>query len=292
MVSGITTLSYSLEMDWALMWLTAKFLGHRTTCLRLTLASIIGGLPTLWVLLAENLYAVPWELGLVWPIFMLLVVFPELSRRFWLNAYVLFLALSLVAGGALTAGLNWLNLLLPHFPALDFAMLLPVLLVAAGYWLPKTRVRQLVGRESYGEVSLEVAGQALTMPVLWDSGNQLTDPVLHRPVVIVEMSRAFEWLPETLMPWILAVQQNREPGPVPEEWRGRVGVVSFRTLAGDGRLPVIAVDRALGFYADVWYPMVPVMVGLSQEHVASDRSYAALATPKSLIRYPHERVGA
>lgn len=292
MINGFGTLSYSLEMDWALLWLTAKFLGHRTTYLRLSLAAIVGVLPTLWVLLRQNLYAVPWELGLVWPIFMLALTFHGLTRRFWLKSYLLFMVMSLLAGGLLGAGLNWLNLWSPGMPALDWAFLVPPVLVAAGIWLPKRRVRQLIGRESFGELSLELDGQTLGVPVLWDSGNELTDPVLHRPVVIVELARAFDWVPASILPWILAVHQNSDPGPVPERWQGRLGVVRFHTLTGEGRMPVIALDGALGNYGDAWYPMVPVMLGLTPDRVTADGSYAALATPKSLIHYPHERVGA
>lgn len=292
MVSGIDTLAYSIEMDWALLWVTARFLGHRTTYLRLTLAATLGVLPTLWVLLRQNLYAVPWELGLVWPIFMLIITLPGLRRRFWLKGYLLFLAMSLLAGGLLAAGLNWFHLWVPGLPALDWLVVVPPLIAVAGRWLPKQRVRQLIGCDSYGEVSLMIGERTLTLPVLWDSGNQLIESTVKRPVVIIEMSKAFDWLPASLVPWVLAVHRGSDAEPVPAEWQGRVGVVTFRTLTGEGRLPVITVDRARGHYADVWHPMVPVVAGIMSGRVASDGSYAALATPKSLIPYPHERVGA
>ncbi len=290
MVNGISTLSYSLEMDWVLLWLTAKVLGHRTTTLRITLAATIGVLPTLWVLLRQNLYAVPWELGLVWPIVMLPIALRGLRKRFWLKGYLLFLSMTLLAGGLVDAGLGWFRLWAAGLPALDWVFVVPALLIAAGVWVPKRRVRQLIGRESYGEITLELEGRSLRLSVLWDSGNELTDSLTHRPVVIVELSRAFEWIPEDLLPWVLGTQES--PGAVPERWQGRAGVVAFRTLAGQGTLPVVTVDQASGNYADRWYSMVPLVVGFSREPVASDGSYDALATPKSLIHYPHERVGA
>lgn len=292
MVSGIDTLTYSLEMDWALLWVTARFLGHRTTYLRLTLAATIGVLPTLWVLLRQNLYAVPWELGLVWPLAMLAVAFRGLAPRFWVKGYVLFLAMSFLAGGILTAGLTWMHVWIPSLPSLDWLMVVPPLLALGGRWLPQHRVRQLLGRESYGEVTLEIAGRTLTLLAFWDSGNQLTDPRMKRPVVIVERSRAFGWLPDSILDWALAVHQGCPPPTVPAEWQGRVSQVSFRTLTGIGEIAVVTVDRASGRYQGRWYPMVPVVIGISGEPVASDGSYAALATPNSLIRYPNERVGA
>ncbi|PSR20667.1 MAG: sporulation protein [Sulfobacillus acidophilus] len=288
MVSGVSTLAYSLEMDWALLWLTAKFLDHRTTYLRLTLAAAAGTLPTLWVLLQQNLYAVPWELGLLWPGVMLGLAFPNLPRRFWVRSYVLFIALCLMIGGALILALNWFS----EGPVLDWAFVVPLALVAVGLWIPKARIRQLLGRDLYGEVRLEVAGQQRTFAVFWDSGNQLTEPTRRRPVVIIDRQAVWDWLPCPLLEWVSAVHAQEHGVQPPAEWRGRVGVVRFRTISGEGSLPVVAVDHALGRWNEKWYAMTPVMMGIAWDSVAADKSYVALATPRSLIHWPHERVGA
>jgi stage II sporulation protein GA (sporulation sigma-E factor processing peptidase) len=270
------------------VWLTAKFLNHRTTYLRLTLAAGTGVLPTLWVLLRQNLYAVPWELGLLWPGLMLAVAFPSLPRRFWIKSYLLFVVLCLMVGGALALAINWV----PDWPILDWAFVVPLCVVGIGLWVPKARVRQILGREWYGEITLEVAGQQRTFTVFWDSGNQLTDPVRHRPVVIVDRQAVWDWLPASLLEWVLAVHTLERGLPPPSEWRGRVGIVKFHTINGEGSLPVVAVDHALGRLDEKWYAMTPVMLGISWDAVAEDKSYVALATPKSLIHLPHERVGA
>ncbi len=293
MINGVSTLSYSLEMDWVLVWLTVKLLGHRTTTLRITLAAIVGVLPTLWVLLRQNLYAVPWELGLVWPVAMLAVTFGHLPRRFWLKGLILFYAMSFLGGGLMNAGLAWFKLYSPGLPEwLAWALLAPAGLVMLGAWIPKRRVRQMVGRESYGEIVMELNHKAVTLPVLWDSGNELTDARTHRPVVIAELSSLLEWIPEDLLPWVTAVHQNGTAISPPSGWEGRASVVTFRTLTGSGVLPVVELDRARGRHCDRWYAMVPQVVAFSRERISRDKSYGALASPKSLIHYPHERVGA
>lgn len=292
-INGVSTLSYSVEMDWVLLWLTAKILGHRTTTLRVTLAAIVGVLPTLWVLLRQNLYAVPWELGLVWPAVMLAVLLQGLPRRFWLKAFVLFFAMSFMAGGLLNAGLSWLKLYTSGFPALDWAFLAPAALIGLGLWMPKRRVRQMIGRESYGDISLELDGRTCRVPVLWDSGNELTAGRTHRPVVIVELNAVLDFIPSDLLPWIIRVQQEEAAAMPPERWRERASVVTFRTLAGSGLLPVVELDGAQGRYLDRWHAMVPVVLGFARQAMTPDHSYRALATPKSLLNnYPKERVGA
>ncbi len=293
MVNGVSVLTSTVEMDWALLWTTAKVFGYPASTFRVTLGAIIGVLPTLWVLLTQNLYAVPWALGLLWPMITVVVLFAGLPRRDWVKTYGLFMLLSLMATGLFSTGMSMLVLWMPRFPFQDWIYVVPILLMLMSWRLPLKRVRQILGRDTYGEVQLTSNHATLRLPVLWDSGNTLADPASRRPVVIVELSRVLSWLPDELVPWVVAAARNDEAGQlVPDAWRGRVGVVRFRTLTGDGSLPVIAVDRAEGSYSGKWHPMVPVMVGLSREVLASDRSFAALASPKSLIHYPHERVGA
>lgn len=292
MINGVTTLSYSAEMDFALLWVTATVLGHRTTYFRLTLAAIVGILPTLWVLLRQNLYSVPWELGLVWPLGMLVIALGGLSKRFWVKGYLLFVSMSLLAGGMLSAALSWQRLFSPNTPYLDWAILVPPLLVVMGRLVPKERLRQLVGRDSYGELQLELNGTSLRVPCLWDSGNELVEQSARRPVIVLEMASAIDWIPEALFPWIISVHEGNALVAPPETWACKVSMVTFRTIAGEGCLPVVLLDRVRGNYAGRWYNSMPMAVGFSPDPIARDGSYRALATPKSLIHYPNERVGA
>lgn len=292
MVSGIDTIAYSGFMDWSLLWLTARFLGHRTTVLRITWAATIGVLPTLWVLLAQNLYAVPWELGLVWPVVMIAVAFTGLTRRFWIKTYVLFIVMALLAGGLMAAGLNWIHWWLPGLPTGDWLMVVPVVLLALGAWMPTTRVRELVGRNLLGQIRLECENRQLVLSVLWDSGNQLTEPRWHRPVVIVDADQISNWLAPEVCAWIRSIHSTGERQAAPARWQEKLSIATFRTLTGEGLLPVVAIERARGLYGDTWRALAPVAVGISPVPVARDGSYHALVSPKTLIRFPNERVGA
>ncbi|MHB1610341.1 MAG: sigma-E processing peptidase SpoIIGA, partial [Sulfobacillus sp.] len=99
MVDGISTLLLSLEMDGVLLWLTSRLLGLRTRHFRLLTGALIGILPTLWVLLRQNLYALPWGIVAVWPIVMLSVALAPLPRRLWLASYAILLGGTVVAAG-------------------------------------------------------------------------------------------------------------------------------------------------------------------------------------------------
>ncbi|MCY0897991.1 MAG: sigma-E processing peptidase SpoIIGA [Firmicutes bacterium] len=293
MVNGVSVLISTVEMDWALLWTTAKVFGYPASTFRVTLGAIIGVLPTLWVLLTQNLYAVPWALGLLWPMIMVVVLFAGLPRRDWVKTYGLFMLLSLMATGLFSTGMSMLVLWMPRFPFQDWIYVVPILLMLMSWRLPLKRVRQILGRDTYGEVQLTLNRATLRLPVLWDSGNTLADPISRRPVVIVEMGRALDWIPQELWPWICEVHAGTvSAGSLPEAWGQRTAIIKFRTLTGEGFLPAVQIDRAEGRYLDRWYAMVPVMVGFSPTVLTADRSFGALASPRTLIHYPHERVGA
>jgi hypothetical protein len=202
------------------------------------------------------------------------------------------MAMALLAGGLMTAGLNWIHWWLPGMPTWGWLMTVPVVLLVLGRWMPTNRVRQLVGRDMLGQIRLECEKRNLTVPVLWDSGNQLSESSWHRPVVIVDDDQIDNWLAPDVCEWIRAIHASGQRVAAPARWQGKASVVTFRTLAGEGFLPVLAVDNARGLYGDAWRPLIPVAVGVSPAPVAVDGSYRALASPKALIRYPNERVGA
>lgn len=278
-------------MDFVLLSITAKMVGIRTSLGRLCLASAVGAVPTLWVLLRQNLYATPWELGLVWPMMMLWCLSWRMPLRLRVKSYLLLLMMAVLAGGFVTLGQNWLRSWQVHWPYADWAVVIPIVLMGMAKLVPKGSVRQALGEEHYGELRLVLDGKALSLRTLWDSGNQLRDPAEHRSVVVVDLSEAMTWLPTEVLAWMVGVAEGRMP-QLPEGWDQRLGVASFHSLGGSGHLPYVAITEASGSYLGTWYPLTPVVVALSRTPVSRHRNYHALAQPKILIQQPREGVGA
>ncbi len=282
MVDGISTLLLSLEMDGVLLWLTSRLLGLRTRHFRLLTGALIGILPTLWVLLRQNLYALPWGIVAIWPIVMLSVALAPLPRRLWLASYAILLGGTVVAAGLALAMLTWADRVAPNLPSWPWMfLLLPGIVTGLTIWGPKWGRRHANAVGTLGDVRLLLDGKAMVVRALWDSGNQLQDPVLRRPVIVIETKVAIEWLPVEVLHWVVEVTQGHLATP-PAAWQGKLGIISFHSLGGNGRLPVLAIDYAEGLKDGVAYRLMPVVAGFSAAPVAQDHSYQALCNPSCI----------
>ncbi len=285
LVNGILTLAMSLEMDSALLWLTSRFLGIRLSRFRIAVGAAVGTLPTLWVLLTQNLYSVPWGIAIIWPTFMLTASFAPLPRRYWFTSYVALLCGTVLAAGIGLFMVTWATHLFPDVSVIVWLLVaLPMVLLGIAWWLP---VWRRTPSDVTGEIRLVLEDKRLSVRVLWDSGNQLRDPVLRRPVVVLDTNSVIEWLPEDILGWVVDTTRGQLTAP-PPAWRDRLGVISFHSLGGNGRLPIVAVDYAEGYLNGRWYRLVPVFAGFSANPVAGDGAYQALCNPSAVTAMNQE----
>lgn len=291
MVSGEWTLAVSCLFDATLLWVTARFMVKRMRWIRCLTSVAFGQLPTLWVLLRAHGYAQGWQLVLLsWPIIMLGMAFGRMSRREWTRALAIFLAASILAGG-LALALREPSLSGSAQSSLGLTLIETWAgLVLVGWRGPKWLARSRVDTSRSTELEVQVAGVRTSMRVLWDSGNLLRDPVLKRPVIIVELQALWQALPEDLLAWSLAILDGRLEN-VPARWMGRVGVVEFHSIGGAGNIPVVRLDAARTWQASSgWVDLVPSMVGLVSRPVSQEGRYQALASPDCIVQANREGV--
>lgn len=290
MINGEGTLFVSIEMDGVLLWMTGRILGVRTSLVRIAIASVVGALPTLWILTFQNLYAVPWGLVIVWPALLLAIALAPLhSRRRWITAYAILISGTIAVGGLGLLLLTWALRLLPGVaPFYWLSILVPIFVVGLTLVIPRLKQMHEVSLGSLGDVHLVLNGKSLTIHALWDSGNQVRDPVLRRPVIIVETQVLIEWLPLEVLSWVVNVTEGKLVPP-PLDWQSQLGILDFHSVGGNGKLPVLAVDRADALKGGVRHQLVPVMVGLSATPMTTDGAYHALINPGCIARTLHTR---
>lgn len=281
MVSALPTLGISLGYDLLLVWLTARFARKPLGFGRLLAGAGVGTLPTLWDLLDHNLYALPWELSLVWPVAMLFAAFGRMSMPEFRRALLVLYGASLFAGGL---GFFFSDVL-PNMFASRLSPVLTLLapaamLFSAARWGPHSLGRSVTRWRQQTLLELSVEGRRVILPMLWDTGNQARDPVLGRPVLVVDLESVWYWLPPDVLAWVEHVGTGRLVPP-PAKWQGRVGLVNFLSLGGGGQLPLMAVDDArILDEGERWRPLVPVTIGISRRPVSADGSYHALVSPE------------
>jgi stage II sporulation protein GA (sporulation sigma-E factor processing peptidase) len=124
----------------------------------------------------------------------------------------------------------------PGLPSwLILGMSVPPLLWMVGKFIPRPRIRQYFGQAQQGDIAVTFDGNTLTVPCLWDSGNRMRDPVLRRPVIVMEVRQSLEWMPSEVLAWVTAFLSGR-PAPVPPGWQGRLGSVLYHSIGGHGVL--------------------------------------------------------
>lgn len=280
MVSALPTLGISFGFDLLLLGLTARFLRRPFRARQLARGAAIGMLPTLWVLLEANLYAVPWEVGLMWPLAMLWGTFGRLAWPEMRRAVPLLYGASFLAGGM---GFFFADVVptmfATHLPVWLTLLAPSATLIGLTRFGPGTLGRSVSQWRRQSLLELVVEGRRVILPMLWDTGNQARDPVLGRPVVVVDLESVWYWLPPEVLAWVQHLQSGRM-APVPANWQGKVGLVNFFSIGGTGQLPLMAVEAArILDEGHHWQPLVPVMLGFARQPVSSDGSYHALVSP-------------
>ncbi len=292
MVGAVGTLAVSYAMDWSLLRLTIVLLDRKPKGWRIGLGAAVGTLPTLWVLLQQNLYAVPWELLLLGPLATVLIAAGRLPWRLWPRAYLIFAGCTVLAGGVALVMVTWLGRWIPGIPSwLLLGISVPPVLWGFGKIVPRPRIRQYLGQAQKGLLTLTLNSCTLTVPCLWDSGNRMRDPVLRRPVIVMEVGQAIEWLPDDVLAWVASFHAGH-PGPVPAPWQGRLGSVVYQSIGGSGVLPVTALDEARGQFQGRWHRLAPVALAFTNQTVSADHSYRALISPDCILTLNQEGVGA
>ena len=225
-------------IDFLLLLGVRRAMGGGARSWRLAMGALVGAL---------SCFALFWPPMAVWltlgirllaAVLMVAVAFRFGSwRDFWRRVLLLF---------ALSAGLAGLCGALYFFVApqgfyvfngVVYYSVPPLLLVALTVvcygilWLAEQFLRRRAPKEHLFRVRLTHAGNSVTFPCLYDSGNHLVEPFSGYPVMVVERGVA-----EDLRPIPPAVEDL----PADGGWR----LIPYDTLGGGGLLPAFLTDSA------------------------------------------------
>ncbi len=234
-------------MDWLCLSVTARLLHRRVSAVRLPVAAVLGGIYAVLALLLETGQAVALAIDAAVCLLICAVAFAERGRqRRLLGATAVYVLLSMVMGGVMTALFNLLN-----------RMGLPALLPAGedglGAWL--FAITALVGggcslwggrclRRSATTVTCSVAveldGRRATLRGLVDSGNLLREPLGGRAVICVTVAAVAEILSPALVAFVRA--ENMDPSGLSETDARRLRFIPAGTAGGGGLWPGLRPD--------------------------------------------------
>ncbi len=216
-------------MDFLLLLGIRRAMGGDGKPWRLAVGALVGAFSCFVLFLPPLSVWLSFLVRLLAAALMVTVAFRHRSWRDWGRGVLLLFAFS--AGLAGLCGALYFFLAPQGFYVFNgvvYYSVPPLLLVALTVlcygllWLSEQFLRRRAPREHLFRVRLSYAGNSVTVPCLYDSGNHLTEPFSGKPVLVVERPVA-----EELLTYIPSVSD------LPAGWR----LIPYNTLGGDGLLP-------------------------------------------------------
>lgn len=196
----------NMSMDYLCILITARLTHRKTTPWRLLLASAVGG----FYAVASLLLGLKGGVGIVGDALvamgMMALTLRGRGERIWraVRTVPVFLLVSMILGGVMTALYSLLNRLSLPFDAIEgdgiSAWLFALLALVAGLATSRGgRWLGLSGRVRSVTVEAVLFGKTVTLHAMVDTGNLLRDPVSGRGVIVADRKKIEHVLPKTLI---------------------------------------------------------------------------------------------
>ena len=238
----------NFSMDFLCFFLTAKLLGIKLAASRGVLASALGGAYSVAALFMSVSSVFAFIIDAAVCCIMCAVCFGAKQKERSLPLYILvYLAISMMLGGVMTALFNLLNRLdLPlsegSSDGISVWMFAALALISAGVTLLGGAAfkKRTVQRTAY--LSISYKGKSVTLDAMTDSGNLLKDPMSGSACIIVDIDAMREMLPKNIC-------DAASRGDVASlallggEDAKSLRLIPTKTVSGDGVLIGIRVDE-------------------------------------------------
>ena len=173
------TLLLHIVLDFLLLYLTGRFCFLRTGKIRLTAASIVGGMYGTVCMMEPFGWEASGTVRILFPLLLLYIAFRPPDVRDWANCVLVFYLLNLLLTGVV-------------FFAASSGILRPLLLwgLAAGsLWVVSCQLLRFFPRLSHrltkADVEIHLNGTVISSAAFVDTGNSLVDPLGKKPVIVL-----------------------------------------------------------------------------------------------------------
>ena len=262
----------NVYITYALLMLTALFLGLVPKRPRLFLAGIIGGLGSLFILVPEISNAFLGFLRVVLCLVFSVVAFSYKGIRQLLRQSVTFLAVNFLFAGLMfaiwyfvTPSAVYYNSGIIYF---DIDTLSLVLITAVCYFAIKafgfvTKLRS--PKNVLYDVVIGISGDEIALRGFLDTGNNLKDPFTSADVIVVSRQAL-----EKYFPWDVAISEIISHSPLKIRYR------PCGTVAGSKLLPVFRADKVRIRGVSVDFIVDNVVIAVSDENIRNGEFQALL----------------
>ena len=256
---------------------------------RLLIASVLGGAASLLIFLPPLHWTLLALMRIAISALIVCTAFGFGSWRRVLRCYAAFFGVNFAFAGIMLAlwltirpdGMFYQNSVV-YF---DVSLLTFILLACLSYAVVRGVVLLLRRRHPGNcacEVVIHVAGQSITLPAFYDSGNRLCDGFTGAPVIVVEYAALRGFLPEGLHSFFQG--EHGLPDIPPEHpWRSRVREIPFHAMGHQGLLPAFRSDRVTARAGDKAQVTQNAIVAVTTDSL-SDGAYSVILQSSMLER--------
>lgn len=235
----------NFSMDSLCLYICAKIMHRKVTAARILLASAIGGLYSVLALFISVHPTVSIIIDILVCLIICAICFAEFGRRFIsiILSSFLFLGISMMTGGCMTAIFNFLNRLDLPLSDIDEDSLSTYLfaIVAAIAGFICLRHGQLITRRSSiteCEVTIFLRDNEIKLYALADSGNLVKDPISGKSVIIVDKAKISAHVD------LSAIDDFTSMSFSSERFKG-LRLIPINTASGKGILTAFAPDNLI-----------------------------------------------
>lgn len=287
----------NVVMNLTVLWLTARFNGHKLSLVRVLGAATVGSIYALVVLFPGLTLINSLTVKLIMAMVMVWIAFGFSSwYKFGRDFLCLFIA-SFFLGG-LSLGLHYLLSASPIMTTESlfmttnykkwFVLIITIIIAGCvGQW-GALLWRKKVGQMQH-KISLVVKlwGNQISVEALVDTGNHLVEPISQHPVVIIEYEAIKPILPKEISG--LYSNGNPQDGSTmltllaDSPFIQRLRLIPFQSLGHDhGMLLGIRPDEIEVSYHETSYKVQNVLVGIYHKKLSTETTYKALLHPQLL----------
>ncbi|MEW6623153.1 MAG: sigma-E processing peptidase SpoIIGA [Bacillota bacterium] len=287
-------------MDFTILWATSKFTGFTASIKRIFAASLFGAIysvmlfiPSLQILSSSILIKI-----LVSVVMVIITFYPIPSRKL-LQALAYFYLIVFAAGGAVFGCMYVLNSQAVDYPAMGpgvlhvtqvkYIWLLAALAAAVLFGKYGAKIIKANFFKSAVHVPAIICIGDIKIPIktLVDTGNQLTDPLTGKPVMIAEL----ETLASIIPPDVYNILQNQKDLDINTavttlagtSLSSRIRLIPFNSIGKQrGMLVGIRPDHVFIVHNDKTAKVSDIIVGLYNYRLSPKGLYKGLLHPEIL----------
>ncbi len=283
----------NLIMNYLILWASAKLADVKYNIGRLLLASVLGTVYTIIIILPNFRFLNRIYFHVFISIIMILVAFAPLSKKLFFKVFGYFYLITFVTAGAifalynLTGGtpLDSLSQVLNISPDNLWIIILgSALVIMIGKFGWMFIQYKLLPDIFCIPITINFDNRSLQVNALVDTGNQLEDPLTKVPVVVVEIEAMSDILPDKIKEAFYKYKHDKSKllsEVVDTPWSNRFRLIPFSSLGKEnGMLVAFRPDLIIIESKDEIFSTKRVIIAVQDSKLDKDGNYQALLNPE------------